>query len=96
MLRPAIAFLAAVLALSTSTVFALRHVHHPRIHRTRAAAPVAPKAAPRAASGVQVWVNTRSHVYHLPGSRWYGATKNGQYMPENQAIREGDRRSERG
>ncbi len=33
----------------------------------------------------QVWVNTRSSKYFLPGSRYYGNTKQGAYMPEAQA-----------
>jgi hypothetical protein len=37
-----------------------------------------------------VWVNTESHVYHLEGSRWYGRTKHGKYMSEQDAIKEGD------
>ena len=40
---------------------------------------------------VRVWVNTKSGVYHCPGSRWYGATKQGKYMPECEARREGYR-----
>lgn len=40
---------------------------------------------------VRVWVNTRSHVYHCPGTRWYGNTKQGKYLSESEALREGDR-----
>ena len=40
---------------------------------------------------VKVWVNTKSGVYHCPGTRWYGATKNGEYMTESQARTAGDR-----
>jgi hypothetical protein len=39
----------------------------------------------------RVWVNTKSGVYHCPGTRWYGATKSGEYMTESQARAAGDR-----
>jgi hypothetical protein len=39
----------------------------------------------------QVWVNTQTHVYHKPGSRFYGKTKKGKYVSEQEAITEGDR-----
>jgi hypothetical protein len=38
-----------------------------------------------------VWVNTASKVYHLPGSRWYGKTRHGRYMTEEDAIKAGYR-----
>ena len=34
---------------------------------------------------VRVWVNTNSGVYHCPGTRWYGATRNGTFMTEAEA-----------
>lgn len=40
---------------------------------------------------VRVWVNTNSGVYHCPGARWYGNTKNGEYMTEKQAKHDGYR-----
>ena len=43
------------------------------------------------ASGAKVWVNTKSGVYHCSGTRWYGTTKNGEYMTEAQARAAGDR-----
>jgi hypothetical protein len=40
-----------------------------------------------------VWVNGDSHIYHKEGSRFYGKTKQGKYMTEADAIKEGDRAS---
>jgi hypothetical protein len=40
-------------------------------------------------SGVTVWVNTRSHTYHCPGTRSYGKTKFGRFMSQAQAQRDG-------
>ncbi|MGB6897724.1 MAG: hypothetical protein WBE12_03975 [Candidatus Acidiferrum sp.] len=36
-----------------------------------------------------VWVNTATGVYHKKGSRWYGKTKKGKYMLEEDAIKAG-------
>ena len=44
----------------------------------------------------QVWVNTESHVYHKAGSRFYGKTKQGKYMSEADAIKEGDHAAKNG
>jgi len=39
----------------------------------------------------QVWVNTRSGKYWRPGSRYYGMTKQGEYMSEKEAVQKGYR-----
>ena len=41
--------------------------------------------------GAQVWVNSESHVYHRQGARYYGKTRKGKYMTEQEAIAEGNR-----
>jgi hypothetical protein len=51
-------------------------------------------AAPAPGGGHgMVWVNTDSHIYHKEGSRYYGKTKQGKYMSEADAMKEGDRPS---
>jgi hypothetical protein len=59
----------------------------------------APKPAaqqqPPANSAGTVWVNTDSGVYHKPGTRWYGKTKQGKYMTEADAQKAGYRAAEK-
>jgi hypothetical protein len=50
--------------------------------------------APPANSNGMVWVNTASGIYHKPGSRYYGKTKEGKYMSEADAIKAGYRVSQ--
>lgn len=38
-----------------------------------------------------VWVNTDSKVFHREGDRWYGKTKQGKFMTEADAVKEGFR-----
>ena len=38
-----------------------------------------------------VWVNNDSRVYHFPGTRYYGHTKEGAFMCEADAKAAGDR-----
>ncbi len=39
----------------------------------------------------RVWVNTNSGVYHCPGTRWYGNTKQGEFMTQKNAQGSGYR-----
>lgn len=54
-------------------------------------APAASTAqAPGGGSG-KVWVNKDTKVFHREGDRWYGKTKNGEYMTEKDALAAGYR-----
>jgi hypothetical protein len=64
---------------------------------TRAAASsTAAVAADEASTAGEVWVNTRSNVYHRPGSRFYGATAEGRLMTEAEAEAAGARAARTG
>jgi hypothetical protein len=50
-----------------------------------------PSAVESPQSSDQVWVNTKSGKYWKPGSRYYGKTKQGEYMAGKEAVQKGYR-----
>jgi len=49
-----------------------------------------PRSQPAPGGGAgKVWVNTATNVYHCSGTRWYGKTKQGEYMTEGEAKAKG-------
>jgi hypothetical protein len=46
-------------------------------------------SASASSSEAKVWVNTKSDVYFQPGTRYYGTTKEGEYMTEADALKAG-------
>src|ERR1700736_4440810 len=48
-----------------------------------------PSAVESPLNSDQVWVNTKSGKYWKPGSRFYGKTKQGEYISEKEAVQNG-------
>ncbi len=65
-------------------------VSSPSKSPSTASASARTEQAPGGGNG-KVWVNTKSGVYHKEGDRWYGKTKAGKYMTEDEAIKAGYR-----
>ena len=70
-------------ALSLRNVRAMRQAVQP----TRESRVIAPAATDNPSA--KVWVNTDSGTYHCRGTRWYGRTKDGNYMTQKQAREKG-------
>jgi hypothetical protein len=59
---------------------------------SKATLPGGMSSTPAAGGGAgKVWVNTSSKVYHCQGDRYYGTTKQGEYMTESEATAKGNR-----
>jgi competence protein ComEA len=61
--------------------------------RDGGAVSASPRQTTQNDSARRVWVNTATGVYHRAGDVWYGKTKQGEYMTEDEAIRAGYRLS---
>ena len=67
----------------------------PRAEKKSKASSMASSAAAPQDQGTpgdgKVWVNLESKIYHRAGDRWYGKTKSGKYMTEDEANKAGYR-----
>jgi hypothetical protein len=94
-MKKLIPLVVVLVAFSTSSIMAQTATPSPS--PVASASPAKHKAkafpsgtvAPGGGPGM-VWVNTETHVYHKEGSKWYGKTKQGKYLSEQDAIKEGD------
>jgi hypothetical protein len=84
---------AATPAAATSTAAAPAATPSANTSGKKSAAPsmTEAQASAKCSSGVVVWVNAKSKIYHFKGTKDYGTTKNGSYSCESDAMAAGDR-----
>jgi len=75
-------------AIASKWIEAYKKYVSPNPPSSRLASPIASESP---LNSDQVWVNTRSGKFWKPGSRFYGKTKQGEYMSEKEAIQKGYR-----
>ena len=87
MIKPLVKFLSILL-------FAL-FLSLPSIQAQSISTPAGARVA-QSSESRQVWVNTATGVYHYPGTRWYGNTKQGKFMSEADVRAQGYRPARNG
>jgi hypothetical protein len=75
-------------AIASNWIEAYKKYVSPNPPSLRLASPAATESP---LSSDKVWVNTRSGKYWKPGSRYFGKTKQGEYMSEKEAVQNGYR-----
>jgi hypothetical protein len=77
-----------------STEESLRHRYYPAGEDFRLeidTATLSPQAAAPPPGPGMVWANPDSMIFHRANDRWYGRTRNGRYMTEDDAVKAGYR-----